>query len=341
MKHFIILILCATFAIKASALDQCLILDIDETLVKNFMDLEFSTTGKSGVAKYIEQKKVIDSIGGHYFIFPGAKELVHAALDIHKFKIKFFSAGIVERNEDLIQKFLASFLPPDIIWTYKLEGQFEIFSRDHLRRLENNETLFDFHPLSMRISFTLLKKDLTTIGCDLNESVIIDDDLQYSLRGQEKNLLYIPSGFSPQDFFEQNYKTLKGTEQWFALNHLHYAAGILWEAMEQAKSNRNSLTEELHRFQFNFITGEYDYNEVSKYPFYYEKGLRILSPYESSTPGNTNQEDLPLLERSPVPRSYCPTPPIPILPIPDPRERSPLSFMDDSDDEDQSDLELE
>jgi hypothetical protein len=118
-----------------------IVFDIDSTLCEELLSSVYNT---EALKKFVEKAKLInpDSPIGfvkhydadYYCIYqclPYLDSLFSYLID-HKAMIVFFSAGIEERNVVLLDQILSQSLGEDSYLRLKLQGQFEIFSRNNL-----------------------------------------------------------------------------------------------------------------------------------------------------------------------------------------------------------------
>lgn len=138
------------------------VFDIDDTLCCNY-----GPTIEE--IRFYEQKgMVMEAIKTHY-VFPGVIELMKSLFQTDNVRVSFFSAGKKERNEIFVQKLLTHALGLDEY--AKIEHEVVILSRDDVTDGKN------------------LSKILK-IGDQRHNALLIDDDMSYIVKGQEKNFIY-------------------------------------------------------------------------------------------------------------------------------------------------------
>lgn len=97
----------------------------------------------------------------------------------HNATITFFSSAIAHRNETLIPELLKQLLGDEKYERLKAEGQFEIFSRKHMREGKyygEGNNVKDF-------------KDFLKEGEDINDVILVEDDKSYTAHDQKPCIL--------------------------------------------------------------------------------------------------------------------------------------------------------
>jgi len=216
-RFFLSWILALLFGMSSQvyAGQSCIVLDLDDTLVfrpRRALD----AVGKASMKVISSAGFTVDVDGTRYILFPGTLKFLKKLSSLQNTRVLFFSLGSQERNQELIEKMLALAFPQaEYERLYQL-GNFRIFSRDD--SVEDPETRKP-------------KKDLRITGCDLKNTLLVDDNPEIVLKGQEINHLYVPGEFSVNKYFADPYKSSFTSETQFALNHLFYAAGQIQSVM--------------------------------------------------------------------------------------------------------------
>lgn len=199
-------------------------------------------------------------------------------------KISFFSSGIKERNEILVEKLLCQSLGKTRYESIK--NQIIICSKDKLTVSKNGSEQYD----NYGIYKGNYKKDLTHISNQqgtLDRTILIDDDTSYCYYGQEKNVLmtrYADDTTFNYIYVKHNNYPLDIEEYIHRVNHIYYITGLLIALFEMENNNKiKTLRDLLFEIQYKKIDNpsffgprmEFDY-ELFKNENYYQLGLKEL-----------------------------------------------------------------
>lgn len=132
----------------------------------------------------------------------------------------FFSSGISERNEPLIQSYFSQFLGTDEYLKQCNQGQYRVWSKHHLSKGVYGEKAKDLH--------TTL-----TVGESIGNTILGEDDASYAAKGQE----FMMKGRYADNIFGNAVLDFEGVtyfdEQYIrhgmvlAMNHTYFILGIL------------------------------------------------------------------------------------------------------------------
>ena len=226
----------------------------------------------------------IDVMGYIHYISLGTLELLQlldSRLDV---EIAFFSAGVDWRNEHLIKGILCLALGE--LRYAQLQSTLRIFSRQHLKYSAAEKCMV---------------KDLTLFGHPCENTVIIDDDMNYFKREHAFNVLQIlPVRLLSYLVIHQSQtisKKLRYTWPSFiddihhdghfaSVNQLFYVTGLLFKALDMvADGASSSLRDALKKLQYQEVVNKTEstkrswmsrHQELSAEPDYYSQGLKLL-----------------------------------------------------------------
>lgn len=172
-----------------------MVLDIDGVLVCNPMKEE---EGKAKVVKHLGEefaKKYLVPVQDYVFpMYMGVPELLRTLWQ-DKMPMVIFSSGTERRNELLVPALLEYVFGPE---ADKAKEAIPFYSRHHCIDTDKVPYL-ERDKLQPEFSSSFhgwLKKDLKVLQPDpdrLRDTVLLDDDTSYMLKGQEKNFLYAHS----------------------------------------------------------------------------------------------------------------------------------------------------
>lgn len=251
----------------------CIVFDIDGTLC-NTMEPEALSDPKHLYAHYVVRNEPyrIIQVGDLVHV------LQHGALELFQFLVKsnyrfaFYSAGNEYRNQHFVQELLRRALSKEDY--AKVIDQVAIFSKEHLKVAQAEdqphigEGEFNGH----------YKKDLSVVmryfqekgmPCSMDRMILADDCSQNVMRGQERNFLHL-LGCEEHDvnhFFQFQEMTAQ-------YNQIFYIAGILNKIIKKPNP-----VDELARLQIK--GSQLRYEQLTKEPRFYEKGLDLLKPFNS------------------------------------------------------------
>jgi hypothetical protein len=260
-----------------------------------------------------------------HYLLPGCFEFIKAILDITNVELIFFSSGVKPRNIVLVEKIMDKIARSDSKYSAK---KVTIFSKEHCINTEKYRNHIDanavFQPKGNGM-FGNYKKDLRLISRGeekynelrekafhdpkilapnsekdqtmLNNIVLIDDDYSFVYNAQEKNLLKVQwcTANALSGFKKIGLDDAKKLEEWTkinafkGINHLFYATGMLFKALEIVNGDYEKITDVLWGLQTNGCKTENcdqqglrdipDYNVIAEDASYYIKGMDILRKY--------------------------------------------------------------
>jgi hypothetical protein len=237
--------------------------DIDRTLVDHFQEGRDSTppleiTYKRSAKNTQTHETVTARVSEKYRLVEGCIEFLQALSQIPNAKIAFVSTGIDARNLALLRKIR---LPNP---HGRSRSAFEIanggiFSRESLENDHQDRSQAVPQPPS---------KDLSKIfgpGEHLKNAILIDDNLDYVVPGQEKNFLWLPNSLGIHQ--NQTYllfhepQSLNSSDSFEVVNTIDYdkidhnrlirAMGIIDVILQHTHDGQRSATEILTHIQWN------------------------------------------------------------------------------------------
>ena len=266
------------------------VFDLDYVLVSN-IDSNYDI---DTIRENIGDDSIIESCGYCFYLYNGWKELIKYVMELSDNQLIFFSSGARERNEDIIPKMLERVLGRDP--TEYVRNNVKIFSRHHTidtRRMPDEESE-KYQPVGM---WGNTKKDLTVAVSaeELKYTVLIDDDENCILLGQEKNLLRI-YGQSAVPHLRNCVKVSKDedivfdgkypVESFLSLNKLFYAAGVLRDVCDTySRVDRDLVDIMWDNHGYKVVPSSiYGYDKPYELPMRYEMyqlGLETLKEIDS------------------------------------------------------------
>lgn len=213
---------------------------------------------------------------GDYIIHPGGLELVRMLASMPNVELAFFSAGLKQRNIELVYGILCLALGKKrAVEVYKT---CKILSR---------EECLPYMSFLKREGFNIPENVnyKNTLFLDPNNgwTVIIDDCLGNAFPKQEGNLLFLRWNDEQQlkafrDLRIQfKYGCRHRDPEFLRANQLYYAGGVLLAAIEMARQRDITLKDALLRLQFKMEGDAYVFDKkVAKQTKYYDKGLEAF-----------------------------------------------------------------
>ncbi|MEM7496129.1 MAG: hypothetical protein AAF471_08505 [Myxococcota bacterium] len=263
------------------------VLDIDGTLVCD------PSEGKEGFDEIVKRlgeefaKEHLVPVQDYVFpLYIGVPQMLRALWQ-HKTRIVLFSSGTQERNKLLVPALLRHVFGQE---AGKAQEAIAVYSRHHcidtyrMPREKDDQLQPDISILF----HGYLKKDLRVVHSDpqcLRDTVLMDDDTSYMLKGQEKNFLYAHSGRS--GLASRDRVVLEKGEEPKELDdarsHFYHAFrdyGILHRAVGLMKQETGlHLDDALYRIQVEQEHTTFDkkfyYPSKNRYALY-EEGLQAL-----------------------------------------------------------------
>jgi len=164
------------------------------------------------------QRLTVNGMGYQHLVFPGFYELFRWMLQ-NGARIGFYSSGVQQRNREVVAAMMQAALEQE---AEAALAQIGVFSRDdcldttRLPYGESDQYQPDRH-------YGQLKKKLADVAvpaAQLPDTLLIDDDRSYMLRGEEDNLFYARSNFS-------YYPARRGFDDFAAFHKAYYVRGAL------------------------------------------------------------------------------------------------------------------
>lgn len=210
MKYVLFLL----FSTTLTASVRYVVFDIDESICWR-SKLEKSEMIRS---KCPECKQIVQPVLGDDYLHVFALHIEHVFIYLLRkgVRVAFFSAGVAERNESLIERYFIDLLGLKRYQKYLREGQFRVFSRQHLKGKTTPYT-----------------KDLSLVtmpGESTDNAILVEDDDSYAAKDQLPCLKgrYVSDPWGNSYFRD---------EEIFALNHAYYFLGVLDTCFEAIEKN--------------------------------------------------------------------------------------------------------
>lgn len=300
MKEFVSVLLLAGVLISSEVGfakgANCILIDLDDTLIQSVGRAPKKESGERGEKVKAKLKcdpsrcseSLIRVGSAQYFVFPGAWELMSASLANPNYEVRIFSAGGEERNKLAVQRLLSLVATKGVsseAAVPELLSKVKLFSREATLETEGQENKH-FQPPSVpdpaggvRKFFGHRKKDIQSVGCHLENSVLIDDNPTVSLRGQVSNLLTFPSDFDYRNYAESGFH-FSTKEERFSYLHLYYVQGLLIRAAKRIDKKGFNLSQALFSLQYDGSLNEEGSFRVSPMVYdyrVYEEGFEALN----------------------------------------------------------------
>ena len=214
-----------------------LVLDIDATMCCTLS----TSTDRKWIAENFPHGELIHWKGTEYeylhFFYPNFEKLLLSILSWDGWSVDIFSAGIAERNDEIIsryfiKKFAAHTTNPHELYQNLIEsGRIRIFSRDHLIDGERDYKGYE--------QYGQKKKDLSVIDKDVSNVVIADDDRSYILGSQYPfiALSYSASSNLESAIRRKDIDFLK-TTTFNPMKNAEYIMGIIIACKEKLDNNK-------------------------------------------------------------------------------------------------------
>lgn len=257
---------------------MCIVFDIDDTLTSKVeRDSDFDDHksylrfAKEQFPDHIIPITLFGTIYDH-ILSPGALEAVQYLLT-SGCHLALYSHGIDERNQQFKIELLKRALSPADVKKY--ENRVKVFSREkHFitsRKELEPELEGTYGNQKKDLNFVLDAFAESGINFSIDQIILIDDDLSWMMKWQERNFLKVPGCYDHD--ITSSLSNLKENK----INHLFYAIGLLSSIL---KSNKPLDT--LYNLQFRdprpgswSKNKEYHHALTNEFQ-YYELGLEIL-----------------------------------------------------------------
>lgn len=248
--------------------DYDFFLDIDETICDHSITLDSE----------IDHDLILNVLDNNHAIYRGVKELLFFILKIEGSRIIFYSAGKPERNNILVC---------DLIKIFGLET----FSD---RILVHSETLLtNPHDEIYCPDFNLIqngmgnkKKKISNVARDINNSILIDDDRSYCIKGEEFNFVRFAENTNQCSVTDKN------------INGIFRIAGMIYLFLCQ-----NDFT--LVQFMQLILAND----AVSNTKLYYDIGLDVLMTFNPHLCLNNPRSESESVITTQVKPVFVPDPP--------------------------------
>ncbi|MGD9973575.1 MAG: hypothetical protein AB7S77_10970 [Desulfatirhabdiaceae bacterium] len=255
-----------------------LVFDLDDTVIN--VPSKYNLDGILGMAKAVLGEQRADELSltvmdythlvypGFYEVFRWLRRLDHA--------ICFFSSGIEERNEDLVDKIIKRAFKDN---AKAVMSDIKIFSRQHCldtRRYQNDDQYQPFHLFG---NYKKKLRDIVVTEERLPYTLLIEDDMSYMLKGEEENMIVLPSS-SVYATERPGYDS-----EWQSLHKSYFLCGLLNDIFDTAKTCFISLTKASVWVHTNSETVQITpeaLHAIRNHLAYYHKGLAILQEFDPS-----------------------------------------------------------
>jgi len=220
-------------------------------------------------------KHCITALNHPHYIFPGYYALFRW-LHSKGGKIFFFSSGVEERNIELVDKLMKMSFGDSIS-----DIEYKIFSRQHCIDTANMDS--EIGDKYQSFFWGQRKKKLADIVVPENElqnTLLIDDDNSYMVKGEELNFVYLRYTYT----YLHDDKIIN-QEAYVYFLRAYYLAGLFSKIFEVKAEQNITLTEAAKYVQIDLTGKELskDFYYPSVYiPEYYCKGYEILKQIDNT-----------------------------------------------------------
>src|SRR3990167_8189700 len=245
------------------------VFDIDGVLVDENNNIRDVTT-----RSFIEKTgAIIHAAGAEYYVYPGVLPLMQFLVTNPLIDIAFFSAGVKERNTELVEKLLILAIGQDKY--QQIKNNIIVLSRNDL--VPNNREDAEKMRWSHVLRWGNMKKDIRKALQNglLENSVIIEDDSSYIHYGQEGNLLYSES--INIDWYLSHNDGINPINK-----KMFFVAGVLSYCIDEIKKNNKKMIDVLSQLQYkrSTETSGYELNyDLIREERFYKMGVQCLKSY--------------------------------------------------------------
>lgn len=209
-----------------------------------------------------------------YLVYPGFYE-VFRWLHQKSHAIYFFSSGLEIRNVELVSILINKAFGnmSDIIMQYV-----KIFSRNHCLDTRNVDDNEQYHSFNMYGNYKKILKNVVVSEENLPYTLLVEDDPTYMMRGEEENMIFLPSPYT----YAPSNSSDKPT--WRSLHKAYLLCGILDTIFNMALKEEIPLTKASVQVHTNSVNGSITLESMREIRYndtYYEKGLSILRSFNS------------------------------------------------------------
>ena len=242
------------------------VFDIDGVLVDENNNIRDVTT-----RSFIEKTgAIIHAVGSEYYVYPGVLPLMQFLITNPLIDIAFFSAGVKERNTELVEKLLILAIGQDKY--QQIKNNIIVLSRNDL--VPNNREDAEKMRWSHGLRWGNMKKDIRKALQNglLENAVIIEDDSSYIHYGQEGNLLYSES--INIDWYLSHNDGINPINK-----KMFFVAGVLSYCIDEIKKNNKKMIDVLSQLQYkrSTETSGYELNyDLIREERFYQMGVQCL-----------------------------------------------------------------
>jgi HEAT repeat protein len=237
------------------------VFDLDKVLIYEIKD-------PKTIASLSTSAIYLDSVQEHYRVVKGATEMIESLLKIPGARVSFFSAGLKVRNHEVLKKIKLRDGRSFFDIAHKVLSVEDVVVSQARYAAEWNIPLSSVDPQAVSLNPRFqgkFHKDLRRVLGDagLDSAILVDDNIQFAYRGQEKNLLYLKElsqgltakealtdiPLSHQDEFANLLKN-KGQAEFADLHKLARARGLIELALKRSREKNIPLNEALWQIQW-------------------------------------------------------------------------------------------
>ena len=252
-----------------------IVFDLDELIVNMQLGKSPETElqrAKTLLGEQFMEQLTLVAMGCTYLVYPGFYE-VFRWLHHQCHAIYFFSSGLEKRNIELVSSLMNRSFgnESDIIME-----NIEIFSRHHCLDLRNVEDDDQYQPFSLFGNYKKVLQNVVVPDEKIQYTLLIEDDPTYMMKGEEENMILLPSSFAYVPANQNDKSTL------LSLHKSYLLCGILDCIFSKALTKRITLTKASVQVHTNSENGKITLDalrEIRNNAAYYERGLSILRSF--------------------------------------------------------------
>lgn len=208
---------------------------------------------------------------GFYAVFRWLREQGHA--------FHFFSSGVEERNAALVPELIARAFGAE---AEAVMRDVRVFSRQHCfdtSRWELRDQRDQYQPFNLFGNLKKILRDVVVPAEQLPNTLLIEDDPSYMPKGEEENMILLPSSLSYIGYHPGE------PEEWKSFHKAYLLCGLLETIFERARARGISLTKasvEVHTNSETEAISPEALRAIRDVLAYYNRGLEILRVYDAS-----------------------------------------------------------
>jgi hypothetical protein len=252
-----------------------IVFDLDELIISTQLGKSLESElqrAKALLGEQCMEQLTLVAMGCTYLVYPGFYE-VFRWLHHQRHAIYFFSSGLEKRNMELVSSLMNRSFgnASDMI----MENM-KIFSRHHCLDLRNIDDDDQYHPFSLFGNYKKVLRNVVVPDEKLPYTLLIEDDPTYMMKGEEENMILLPSCFAYVPVNQNDKSTF------LSLHKSYLLCGILDCIFSNTLTNGITLTKSSVQVHTNSENGKITLEalrEIRNNAAYYERGLSILRSF--------------------------------------------------------------